>query len=139
MLVVAVAAPLLAFGSSVGRGADVAGAPADSPLPASVLELVVVWLWHTPALHHAARVQLALVFIAEQASFLTAGLLFWLVDRGRRCTAIAGARPARRLLALALTLAHMTLLGALLALSPRPLYAHGGVVDALAISSEAAR
>ena len=25
------------------------------PIPASVLELVVVWAWHAPALHHAAR------------------------------------------------------------------------------------
>ena len=56
MGVVAVAAPLLALGVAGGRFDPVRKAPAavrsDS---GSVLELVVVWAWHAPALHHAAR------------------------------------------------------------------------------------
>ncbi len=130
MLVVAGAAPLLALGILDRRGAESRALGLIAPLPAAVLELTVVWLWHTPALHHAARVQLV-PFIAEQATFLTAGLLFWLSilgavhgDRGRAA--------GTAMIALALTLAHMTLLGALLALSPRPIYVHGGVADALA-------
>ena len=68
----------------------------------------------------------------EQASFLAAGLVLWVAvtaalrDRGGRDAGAAA-------IALVLTLAHMTLLGALLSLSPRPLYAHGdGLSEALA-------
>jgi putative membrane protein len=123
MAVVAVAAPLLAVG--------LAGSAWDpsprfpllfAPMIATLLELVVVWGWHAPILHAAARhsgVALAL----EQASFLVAGLLVWLSAFGR------GSRPAPAvwapgILALFLTSMHMTLLGALLTLAPRPLYAH---------------
>jgi putative membrane protein len=63
------------------------------------------------------------MFAAEQASFLGSGLFLWLSvlggDAARR-TAQAGSA----IVALALTFAHMTLLGALLSLSPRPLYGH---------------
>lgn len=131
LLVVAAAAPLLALAVLQQRGPRSRALRLLSPLPASLVELVVVWLWHLPRFHHAARTALA-PFVVEQALFLAAGLLFWLSiagavndDRGRAAgTAVV---------ALALTLAHMTLLGALLALGPRPLYAHdGGAVEALA-------
>ena len=122
MGVVAVAAPFMAFGIA-GAAAD----PAEkwplvfSAIPASLLELVVVWAWHTPALHHAARTS-TLGLCLEQGLFLTAGLLLWL-------SALGGARKNRQrltagMLALLLTSAHMTLLGALLGLSSRPLYTH---------------
>ena len=77
----------------------------------------------------------------EQASFLAAGLVLWLAvsaalrDRGGRDAGAAA-------IALLLTLAHMTLLGALLSLSPRPLYAHrrdGDRPRRWPISSAAAR
>ena len=107
--VVAVIAPLLVLGfPALSRRVAV------GPLPASVLEAVVVWTWHLPALHGWARSG-ALPAGIEQASFLAAGLLVW-----------AGAlAPGPRLGgagALLLTSMHMTLLGALLILAPRDLY-----------------
>ncbi len=128
MLIVAVAAPLLAAGLAGWRRADPVRAFPQlfSPLPASGVELITVWAWHVPALHQAARIH-ASVFALEQFTFLASGLLLWLSVLGG---------PARRraimalpgLAALALTLAHMTLLGVLLSLSPRPLYTHGAVL-----------
>ena len=113
MIIVAIASPLLALG--------LAGRPIDpvvryprwfAAIPASLLELVVVWLWHAPALHEAAR-------------------HFWL--------AVVGGRPGPRLanagsaiVALVLTFSHMTLLGAVLVLSPRSLYEHGNPAEAVA-------
>src|SRR5688572_12029346 len=56
MGVVAVAAPILALGIAGGRFDATRQAPRlFAPIPASILELVVVWVWHAPALHHAAR------------------------------------------------------------------------------------
>lgn len=128
MAVVAVAAPLLAVGLAGGKWDPVHRWPEYfSPLIASMIELVVVWLWHTPLLHEAAR-QSAMAMAAEQATFLGSGFLLWIsvfggAARGRI------ERGAIGIVALLLTLMHMTLLGALLALSPRPLYAnlHGGM------------
>jgi putative membrane protein len=124
MAVVAVAAPLLAVGTAGGRFDPVRRWPGAFPaVPASLVELVVVWAWHAPALHHAAR-HSSWGFALEQASFLASGLVVWWAAfggtaRGRQARAGAG------VLALLLTSMHMTLLGALLALTPRPLYAHG--------------
>jgi putative membrane protein len=131
LLVVAVAAPLLALAVFHRRGPGSRALRLLSPWPASVLELVVVWAWHLPRLHHAARSQLA-PFIAEQGLFLAAGLLFWLSIVGA-VASDRGRAAGTAVVALAATLAHMTLLGALLALGPRPLYAHAGsAVEALA-------
>ncbi len=123
MGVVAVACPLLALGVA-GRALDpVRRAPALlAPVPASIVELVVVWAWHAPALHHAASHSVA-ARVAEQATFLASGLLVWVAALGgdaRRRQQRTGAG----ILALLLTSMHMTLLGALLALPPRPLYEH---------------
>ncbi len=133
MGVVAVAAPLIAAGLAVG-GWRLAGPPPAvvdllptanrqpptnmllAPIPASVLELVIVWAWHAPALHQAARHEAGIMAL-EQASFLGAGVLVWLSSFRNRGPGIV---------ALLLTSMHMTLLGALLALTPRPLYAHHG-------------
>ena len=110
MGVVALAAPLLALG--MGRRA-----PAWlAPIPVSLVELVVVWAWHAPALHHAARHTPGVMF-AEQATFLAAGVLVWWSSLQSR---------AQGIVALLLTSMHMTLLGALLALTPRALFAHHG-------------
>lgn len=117
LLVVAVAAPLLALG--LCRLGDARAAAGAGALPASAVELIVVWAWHTPGLHRLAREGgpgLAL----EQLSFLLAGLLLWRCAlQGLRCERARGAGIA----ALLLTATHMALLGALLALAPRPLYA----------------
>ena len=123
MAVVAIAAPLLAIG--------IAGVKLDplrrvsvpfAPIPASVVELMVVWAWHTPGLHHAAR-HTASGFLAEQGTFLLSSLLVWVSAFGGNPVDRAN-RNAAGVVALLLTSMHMTLLGALLALSPRPLYSH---------------
>jgi putative membrane protein len=126
MLVVVAAAPLIAAALVAGGWDPVGWAPRlFSAIVASGVELIVVWGWHLPALHHAAR-DVAAVFVAEQLSFLASGLLFWIsVLGGRRAMRAERAVPA--LIGLALTLAHMTLLGVLISLSPRPLYHHGTV------------
>lgn len=123
MAVVAMAAPLLAVGLAHG-GADPARRwpRVFAPLPASALEFVVVWGWHAPGLHHAAR-QSGGWLALEQASFLAVGLLVWLAafggDRARRRE-----RAAAGVAGLLLTSMHMALLGVLLALARRPLYPH---------------
>jgi putative membrane protein len=123
MLVVAVAAPFIALGVAGTRLDPASRAPAlFAPIPASIVELIVVWAWHAPALHHAAR-HGAVGLIIEQGMFLASGLLVWLSAFGGHPK-----RDARRsgagVVALLLTSMHMTLLGALLALAPRPLYFH---------------
>jgi putative membrane protein len=130
MAVVAVAAPLLALAVAGSTWDPARVAPRwFAPIPASLVELVVVWGWHAPALHRAARAGGA-ALVLEQASFLVAGMLLWIA-------ALGGSRGQRRrrvlvsLLALLLTSMHMTLLGALLALAPRPLYAHGPAAGGL--------
>jgi putative membrane protein len=123
MTVVAIASPLISAALAGSRLDPARLAPAlFAAIPASLVELVVVWTWHAPVLHHAARHRPGM-FIFEQASFLAAGLFFW-------CSVLGGDSGARRqragsgIIALLLTFAHMTLLGALLALTPRPLYSH---------------
>ena len=123
MGVVAVAAPLIALGIAGGQYDPVRRASAlFAPIPASVLELVVVWAWHAPALHHAARHQTAALAV-EQGMFLLSGLFVWLSAFGGAARR-GGGRSAAGVVGLLLTSMHMTLLGALLALSPRPLYSH---------------
>jgi putative membrane protein len=101
---------------------------------ASVVELVVVWGWHAPTLHHVAR-HAASGLVLEQATFLLAGVLVWL--------SVLGGDPRRRperagagIVALLLTSMHMTLLGALLALPARPLYPHTTGVAGLTPSQD---
>jgi putative membrane protein len=123
MGVVAVAAPLLALGVAGGRYDPVRKTPGlFTPIPASALELVVVWAWHTPALHHEAR-HCTAGLVVEQGMFLLSGLLVWLSAFGG-APLCCGNRTGAGIVGLLLTTMHMTLLGALLALAPRPLYAH---------------
>jgi putative membrane protein len=122
MGVVAVAAPLIAIGLPE-RWRPGTTMPVALPVLASLFELVAVWGWHAPALRAATKASLA-VTVAEQASFLIVGVLLWLTSfggNGERGQAAAGAG------ALLFTSIHMTLLGALLALAPRPLYGLGEV------------
>ncbi len=128
MAIVAVAAPVVALAIRGRRIDPVMRAPRwFSPLPASLLEFAIVWAWHAPLLHLGARHHFGM-FAAEQISFFVAALWLWL--------AIFGGPPQHRpgragagVLALALTFAHMTMLGAVLALSPRVLYGHGEIAD----------
>lgn len=127
MTVVAIAAPLL--------GLAIAGTPYDpsdaapilfSPVLASLVDLVAVWLWHVPLLRELADTT-ATAALAEQASFLAAGLLLWIacLGGGRHAQDNAMARRGAGAFGLLLTSIHMTLLGALLTLAPRSLYGTG--------------
>ena len=116
MLVVGVAVPLIA--AWLARHVAVTSALA-LPIVVSLLDFVVVWGWHAPALHHASRTE-PWVLAVEQFTFFGISLLVWLValsGRDQGNAALGGA------MALFFTSMHMTLLGALLGLSPRPLYA----------------
>ena len=117
MTVVAIAAPLIAMGVA-GSACDPARRWPDwfAPVPASIIELVVVWGWHAPLLHLAARHSVGWLAL-EQSTFFSAGLFLWLSARG-----------GPGVFALLFTSMHMTLLGALFALAPRILYAHAGGV-----------
>ena len=125
MGVVAGAAPLLALGLSATRFDFTIGSIWLTPLLASLLELFAVWGWHIPVMR--ALSQSSLLFAGlEQLVFLGAGLTLWLSCLGG---AVCG-RGERRLagtFGLLFTSMHMTLLGALLTLSPRPLYGEGDV------------
>ena len=133
MTVVAIASPMIALGLAGGKFDPVRRFPGFFlPIPASVVELVFVWAWHAPELHHAARHSTA-GFVAEQGSFLFSGLLVWLSVFGgdARIAGERGNRGGAGVAALLMTSMHMTLLGALLALTPRPLYAYHGVSESV--------
>ncbi|MFP7571058.1 cytochrome c oxidase assembly protein [Marivita sp. S2033] len=110
MTLVAVIAPLLVIGAPT-----LADRVALPPLLAAAIEFVVVWAWHLPAAYSVAFLD-DVGFVAEQVSFLAAGILVW-----------AGCLRAEHSLmgagGLLLTSMHMTLLGALLVLAPRDVYA----------------
>ena len=113
---VLVAAPLLALG--FGRAAARPGLPFGiaAALIFPLVEMLVVWAWHIPALHAAAALRPG-AFALQQLTFLLAGLLVWLpgLGTGRRAAA-SGA------VALVASFVHMTMLGVLLALAPEPIY-----------------
>jgi putative membrane protein len=122
--VVAVAAPLIAIGISECRCNLLCRLPpAMTVVCASLLELIVVWAWHAPVLRNAASGSMA-IFMVEQASFFAVGFVLWLAAFATRAD---GRRAMAGVIALLLTSMHMTLLGALLGLSPRPLFHHGHV------------
>lgn len=125
MGVVAGVAPLIALGLSGSRHDVTIRWPWFTPVLASLVELAAVWGWHLPAARALAEASWLFTAI-EQMTFLVAGVLLWL-------SCLGGAREGRegRRLAgtfgLLFTSMHMTLLGALLALSPRPLYGSADV------------
>lgn len=110
MTLVAVAAPavVLAFPGAFQR----LRVPV---LAGAVLEFLIVWGWHLPALHGAARTA-GSWFLLEQALFLFGGLAVW-------AGALRAAEPLAGAGGLLLTSMHMTLLGALLVLASDDLYA----------------
>ncbi|QDU14084.1 Cytochrome c oxidase caa3 assembly factor (Caa3_CtaG) [Gimesia maris] len=123
MLVVAVAAPLLSLAIAGSRFDPVIKYPVFfAPIPASVAELIIVWAWHAPGLHHLARMTFW-GLVAEQGSFLLAGIAVWISAFGGTSPR-SRSRSAAGVIGLLLTSMHMTLLGALLALAPRSVYAH---------------
>lgn len=121
--VMTVAAPLIAM-AAAGTAADpTARWPALAmPVLFMLVELVAVWGWHAPALHRAARYWPP-AFLMEQASFFAVGAMLWIsVFGGRRRDSRSNA--GNGIVAMLLTSMHMTLLGALITLAPRALFAH---------------
>jgi putative membrane protein len=114
LAVMLAAAPLLALGlARAGLGPPAGGPLIALALLASLFELLVVWGWHVPAMHEAAALR-PTVFAAQQASFLLAGLGLWLASAGpSRRGAAAG------IVAMLMTLMHMSMLGVLLAVAPQ--------------------
>lgn len=115
MTIVAVVAPMIAFGV---RGKSLGVLVLErvtwlTPLTASLIELVVVMFWHLPQIRLVAD-QSLFVTALEQLSFLAAGFLLW-----QSCLS---APPLAGAAGLLFTSMHMTLIGVLLALAPRPLY-----------------
>ncbi len=106
-VVTLVGAPLVAWGLGmeprVGRPVAAAGAFA-----------AVLWAWHAPALYDATF-HSALVYWAMHASLFGAALWLW--------TELLGAPSGGGLLAVLLTCLQEGFLGALLTLTPRPLFA----------------
>ncbi|BDA83019.1 hypothetical protein Sa4125_05610 [Aureimonas sp. SA4125] len=122
MGIVAIASPLLVLGLTRLQPGIFRGIPPQLALAATFAEFAVVWGWHAPALHDAARLS-APIFLAEQGSFLFAGVLVWASALGAAAGSDRLATRAAGVGALLVTSMHMTLLGALLLFSPRPLYA----------------
>jgi putative membrane protein len=110
MAIVAIAAPLLVLGFP-----ELARRLSIGPLAGTVFEFLVVWGWHLPVLYGFAFWRTG-GLVLEQGMFLAAGLAVW-----------SGALHARHPLAgagaMLLTFMHMTLLGALLTLAGRDVYA----------------
>ncbi|WP_226781663.1 cytochrome c oxidase assembly protein [Oceaniglobus trochenteri] len=109
MMLVAVIPPLLVLGAP--RLAD---RLALSPMVAAAVEFVVVWAWHLPGAYGLAFLE-SFGLVAEQASFLVAGLVVW-------AGCLRAEQPLLGAGGLLLTSMHMTLLGALIVLAPRDLY-----------------
>lgn len=140
LAIVCGAAPLLALAVAGTRGDCTRLVPVlFAAVPASLLEMAVVWGWHAPAAHDAAQSAPA-IRAAEQAWFLVAGVVLWLSVLGKPGRHSDGAgRTAAGVIALLLTSMHMTLLGALLTLAPRRLYAAAGdfcASDATALADQ---
>ncbi|NNM73136.1 cytochrome c oxidase assembly protein [Enterovirga aerilata] len=134
-IVMAVAAPLLAlarpFGAflwafpgrirraagRLGRGRSVGAAwsVVTRPAVATVLHGAAIWVWHLPPLLDLTVTDIALHRL-QHASFLATALLFWwaLVRRSN---------PGAACGHVFVTMLHTGLLGALIALAPRVLYA----------------
>ncbi|VDC33489.1 cytochrome c oxidase assembly protein [Pseudogemmobacter humi] len=123
MAVVGVGVPLLAAGLAPALSQTrLMRSQLALPVAVSLFDLIVVWGWHAPVLHEAARA-IPAVLALEQAMFALAAALVWLIalgaEAGRRHeAALAGA------LTLFFTSMHMTLLGALIGLASRPIYGH---------------
>jgi putative membrane protein len=114
VLLVAVAAPLLAWaliGLLSGRNA---AALANLTTPLLVFHTVLFWLWHAPAAYSVALTMTS-VYWAMQVSLLGSAMLFW--------AAVLLASPGRAIVALLGITVQMGLLGALLVFAGQPLYA----------------
>lgn len=116
--VISLAAPLLALGMvRLGLGRAVLPPVMGAAIFATLFDLAVVWGWHLPALHEAAA-RVPALFVAQQGSFLLAGVAVWVTALGSE----EGSGWFGGLLALLFTGMHMTMLGVLLLAAPELLY-----------------
>jgi cytochrome c oxidase assembly factor CtaG len=96
---------------------------ATAPLGAWLLHAAALWVWHAPPLFEAALAR-PLVHELQHAMFFAIALLFWWSIVGPR------AQAGVAVFALFTTMLHTGVLGALLALSPRPWYpTYAALVD----------
>lgn len=134
-IVMAVAAPLLALARPVGaflwalpprirRGLGALGraipvrklwASLSRPAVATMMHGAAIWIWHIPGLFDATVVDVTLHRL-QHASFLTTALLFW-------WALIRRSDPGAACGHLFVTMIHTGVLGALIALAPRVVYA----------------
>jgi cytochrome c oxidase assembly factor CtaG len=84
------------------------------PVSATALHAAVLWSWHAPPIFEASLASVAL-HLFQHASFLAAGVIFW-------WSMLHRASPGEALGHVAITMIHMSVLGALIALAPRVIY-----------------
>lgn len=84
------------------------------PVSATALHGAVLWIWHAPPLFEAS-LESGAVHVFQHAGFLAAGAVFW-------WSMIRRASPGEAFGHVALTMIHMSVLGALIALAPRVVY-----------------
>jgi putative membrane protein len=109
VLLVAAAAPLFALAFPMRR----IGSPPLAMLVAA--NAIVLWLWHAPAIYDWGLSSVPTYWLM-QASLLGSAWLLW------RVILAPTAEPGPSLVALAVTIGQMVLLGALIVFAPRPLY-----------------
>lgn len=123
MALVAIIAPLVALSITGTRADPTVSWHAGGALFLSFAEFVVVWIWHVPAIRNLSEVSVGIRML-EHATFLVTGTLLWLA-----CMGVSGKmeRGLAGAVALLITSMHMTFLGVLLTMAPRPLYGAGDV------------
>jgi putative membrane protein len=116
MWLVLIAAPLLVLASSPVRkpSAALASKSAYSPIAAGTVFAACLWLWHAPRLY-ALTFTSDLAYWLMHATLIGSAILLW--------RSMAGENGLARVGAGFLTFFQMGLLGALLTLAPRTLYA----------------
>lgn len=126
-LLVLVAAPLLVLGdplrawSRATPRAMLRPLRHATPVLATTLHAVALWVWHAPRLFEASVTNEG-VHAAQHLSFFGTALLFWWTVLRRAPCGIA-------VLCVAATMIHMGVLGALLTFAPAPIYAHYALQD----------
>lgn len=114
--VVALAGPLIGYGLATSRYSSEKGAGTPFILLfAMFCDMVIVVGWHLPSLHDAAA-RSWIVFAIEQVTFLGVSLAVWYFAFQRRENLGLGA------FVLFMIFMHMTVLGCILAISPRLFY-----------------
>lgn len=109
LLLIAAAAPLLAAALPPPRDGRL-----GLPL-ATLVQTVVLWVWHAPAPYDAALGSHA-VYWLMQTTLLGSAVAFWMFLRSIGAATVAGAS------ALLATIVQMGLLGAIITFAPQPLY-----------------